>query len=97
MAYRRLGGSAYRRVAAESREPHPNKGTLASSPNAMTGRSRANVNCLVAQDLALLTKVRTLIHKEISLLTVLYFPFRARTPKLPGKQLSLVFRSGSKR
>ena len=90
---------AYRRVAAESREPHPNKGTLAFSPNAMTGRSRANVNtgCLVAQDLALLTKVRTLIHKEISLLTVLYFPFRARTPKLPGKQLSLVFRSGSKR
>jgi hypothetical protein len=36
--------------------------------------------CLVAQDLALLTKVRTLIHQEISLLTVLYFPFRARTP-----------------
>ena len=28
---------------------------------------------------ALLTKVRTLIHEEISLLTVLYFPFRART------------------
>jgi hypothetical protein len=28
----------------------------------------------------LLTKVRTLIHEEISLLTVLYFPFRARTP-----------------
>jgi hypothetical protein len=36
--------------------------------------------CLVAQDLALLTNVRTLIHEEISLLTVLYFPFRARTP-----------------
>src|SRR5580700_10389236 len=48
----------------------------------MTGRSRANVNtgCLVARDLALLTKVRTVIHEEISLLTVLYFPFRARTP-----------------
>jgi hypothetical protein len=28
----------------------------------------------------LLTKVRTLIHEEISLLTVLYLPFRARTP-----------------
>jgi hypothetical protein len=39
-----------------------------------------NTGCLVAQDLALLTKVRTLIHEEISLLTVLYFPFRARTP-----------------
>jgi hypothetical protein len=36
--------------------------------------------CLVAQDLVLLTKVRTLIDEEISLLTVLYFPFRARTP-----------------
>jgi hypothetical protein len=34
----------------------------------------------VARDLALLTKVRTLIHEEISLLTVLYFPFRERTP-----------------
>jgi hypothetical protein len=41
-----------------------------------------NTGCLVAQDLALLTKVRTLIHEEISLLTVLYFPFRARTPIL---------------
>jgi hypothetical protein len=40
-----------------------------------------NTGCLVAQDLALLTKVRTLIHEEISLLTVLYFPSRARTPK----------------
>jgi hypothetical protein len=39
-----------------------------------------NTGCLVAQDLALLTKVRTLIHEEISLLTVLCFPFRARTP-----------------
>jgi hypothetical protein len=38
-----------------------------------------NTGCLVAQDLALLTKVRTLIREEISL-TVLYFPFRARTP-----------------
>ncbi|MFY9986732.1 MAG: hypothetical protein WAK31_18350 [Chthoniobacterales bacterium] len=38
--------------------------------------------CLVAQDLALLTKVRTLIHEEISLLTVLYFPFRAPSRKL---------------
>jgi hypothetical protein len=28
----------------------------------------------------LLTKVRTLIHEEISLLTVLKIPFRARTP-----------------
>jgi hypothetical protein len=28
----------------------------------------------------LLTKVRTLIHEEISLPTVLYFPFRARAP-----------------
>jgi hypothetical protein len=35
-----------------------------------------NAGCLVAQDLALLTKVRTRIHEEISLLTVLYFPFR---------------------
>ena len=33
-----------------------------------------NTGCLVAQDLALLTKVRTLIHEEISLLIVLYFP-----------------------
>jgi hypothetical protein len=39
-----------------------------------------HTGCLVAQDLALLIKVRTLIHEEISLLTVLYFPFRARTP-----------------
>src|SRR4029077_15163349 len=39
-----------------------------------------NTGCLVAQDLALLAKVRTRIHEEISLLTVLYFPFRARTP-----------------
>ena len=39
-----------------------------------------NTGCLVAQDLALLTKVRTFIHEEISLLTVLYFPFRERTP-----------------
>ena len=28
----------------------------------------------------MLTKVRTRIHEEISLLTVPYFPFRARTP-----------------
>jgi hypothetical protein len=28
----------------------------------------------------LLTKVRTLIHEEISLFTVLKFPFRVRTP-----------------
>src|SRR5260370_6602043 len=40
-----------------------------------------NTGCLVAQDLALLTKVRTLIHEEISLLTVLKFPLRVRTPK----------------
>ena len=33
-----------------------------------------NTGCLVAQDLGLLTKVRTLIHEEISLLSVLYFP-----------------------
>src|SRR5258708_17294828 len=39
-----------------------------------------NTGCLVAQDLALLTKVRTLIHEEISLPTVLYFPFRVVTP-----------------
>jgi hypothetical protein len=39
-----------------------------------------HTGCLVAQDSALLTKVRTLIHEEISLLTVLYLPFRARTP-----------------
>ena len=46
-----------------------------------------NTGCLVAQDLALLTKVRTFIHEEISLLTVLYFPFRrsvARTTGLIG-------------
>jgi hypothetical protein len=47
----------------------------------MTGK---NTGCLVAQDLALLTKVRIPIHEEISLLTVLYFPFRARIPK--GRQ-----------
>jgi hypothetical protein len=40
-----------------------------------------NTGCLVAQDLALLTKVRTLIHEKISLLTVLYFPLGARAPK----------------
>jgi hypothetical protein len=39
-----------------------------------------DAGCLVAQDLALPTKVRTRIHEKISLLTVLYFPFRARTP-----------------
>jgi short chain dehydrogenase len=33
------------------------------------------------QNLALLlTKIRSLVHEEISLLTVLYFPFRVRTP-----------------
>jgi hypothetical protein len=42
--------------------------------------SLGNTGCLVAQDLALLTKARTLIRDEISLLTVLYFPFLARTP-----------------
>jgi hypothetical protein len=39
----------------------------------------------------LLTKVRTLTHEEISLLTVLYFPFRARTPynvKVPIRQVA---------
>ena len=41
---------------------------------------QGNTRCLVAQDLALLIKVRTLIHEEISVLTVFYFPFRARTP-----------------
>jgi hypothetical protein len=35
---------------------------------------------LLRRILVLLTKVRTLIHEEIALLTVLYFPFRARTP-----------------
>jgi hypothetical protein len=45
-----------------------------------------NTGCLVVQDLALLTKVRTLIHEEISLLTVRYFPFRARTPITPRMQ-----------
>jgi len=49
-----------------------------SSFYVMTGTG--NTGCLVARDLALLTKVRTFIHEEISLLTVLYFPFRARTP-----------------
>jgi hypothetical protein len=49
-----------------------------------------NTGCLVAQDLALLTKVRTLIHEEISLLTVLYFPFRARTPISSFRHRSLV-------
>jgi YARHG domain len=37
----------------------------------------------------LLTKVRTLIHKEISLLTVLYFPFRARTPSIIQLQYAI--------
>jgi hypothetical protein len=49
--------------------------------------SMGHTGCLVAQDLALLTKVRTLIHEEISLLTVLYFPFRARTPKGPPEKI----------
>ena len=39
-----------------------------------------NTGCLVAQDLALPAKVRTLIHEEISLLTVRYLPFPVRTP-----------------
>ncbi|MEY2604052.1 MAG: hypothetical protein QOH31_1843 [Verrucomicrobiota bacterium] len=39
-----------------------------------------NTGCLVAQDLALLTKVRTLIHEEISLLTVLYFSVSCAHP-----------------
>jgi hypothetical protein len=45
-----------------------------------------NTGCLVAQDLALATKVRTLIREEISLITVLYFLFRARTPLLSAKE-----------
>ena len=45
----------------------------------LRGDWHGNTGSLVAQDLALLTKVRTLIHEEISLLTVLYFPFRALT------------------
>ena len=53
-----------------------------------------NTGCPVAQDLALLTKVRTLIHEEISLLTVLYFPFRARTPRcITPQRLSTVSES----
>jgi hypothetical protein len=36
----------------------------------------------------LLTKVRTLIHEEISLLTVLYFPFRVVTPSNAQTDLS---------
>src|SRR5438309_793461 len=44
-----------------------------------------NTGCLVAQVLAVLTKVRTLIHEEISLLTVLKFPFRERTPKMANR------------
>ena len=39
-----------------------------------------NTRCLVAQDLALLTKVRILLHEEILLVTVLYNPFCVRTP-----------------
>ncbi len=35
-----------------------------------------NTDCLVALDLALPTKVRTLIHEEISLFVVPYFRFR---------------------
>jgi hypothetical protein len=40
----------------------------------------------VAIDIAL---ERTLIHEEISLLTVLYFPFRAGTPMVDGWTSSL--------
>jgi hypothetical protein len=39
-----------------------------------------NTGCLVAQDLALLTKVGTLIHEEISLLTCFIFRFVRATP-----------------
>ena len=46
----------------------------------LRGDWHGNTGWLVAQDLALLTKVRTLIHEEISLLTVLKIPFRERTP-----------------
>src|ERR1700716_2671438 len=46
-----------------------------------------NAGCLVAQDLALLTKVRSLIHEEILLLTVLYFPFRAPTHDPPFEEM----------
>ena len=48
-----------------------------------------NTRCLVAQDLALLTKVRILLHEEILLVTVLYNPFCrsvARTPGLIGRE-----------
>ena len=38
----------------------------------------------------MLTKVRTLIHEEISPLTVLYFPFRARTPLLSFSTLGAI-------
>jgi hypothetical protein len=48
-----------------------------------------NIGCLVAQDLALLTKVRTLIHEETELLTVLYIPFRVRTPKTTRFEIAL--------
>jgi hypothetical protein len=49
-----------------------------SSSHVTTGTG--TTGCLVAQDLALPTKVRTLIHEETELLTVLKIPFRVRPP-----------------
>ena len=58
------------------------KKTLQNSPTArFTGDRYWKTGCFVVQNLALLlTKIRSLVHEEISLLTVLYFPFRVRTP-----------------
>jgi hypothetical protein len=48
-----------------------------------------NTPCLVAQDLVLLTTVRTLIHEE-SALNLLKFPFRVHTPLGAFEALSLL-------
>jgi NAD(P)-dependent dehydrogenase (short-subunit alcohol dehydrogenase family) len=58
------------------------KKTLQNSITArFTGDWYWKTDCFVMQNLALLlTKIRSLVHEEISLLTVLYFPFRVRTP-----------------
>jgi hypothetical protein len=65
----------------------------------MRGLAPGNTGCLVAQNLALLTKVRTLIHEEISLLTVLYFLFPELTPIQPRHErtVRLVLSDGCRR
>jgi hypothetical protein len=83
-ATRGSSGNGDRRALRHS-ENHPTKENAPEldyrSSYVTTG---GNTGCVVEQDLALLTKVRTLIPDEIRLLTVLYFPFRRRIPIWSG-------------